>query len=133
MFHFNYKQALLTAKLASKEDGNYLGVYRNYAPMQMFLALAETDSPEAYIHPVLDQIRQYDHLHKTEYYKTLRLFCLTMQNKDSTSIQLAIHRNTLLYRLNRMRDLFNVTYEDEQTALHLLVSFLLIDIMERFS
>ena len=126
-----YKQALLTAKLAMKEDEIYLGEYRNYAPMHLFLALLETDSPEIYTHPVLERILQYDHLHKTEYYKTLRTYCLTMQNKESTSVQLSIHRNTLLYRLNRISDLFDVSYEAEQTALHLLVSFLLLDTMEK--
>ena len=126
-----YKQALLTAKLAMKEDEVYLGEYRNYAPMHLFLALLETDSPEIYTHPVLERILQYDHLHKTEYYKTLRTYCLTMQNKESTSVQLSIHRNTLLYRLNRISDLFDVSYEAEQTALHLLVSFLLLDTMEK--
>lgn len=125
----HYKQALLTAKLAAKKGDASLGVYRDYAPMHMFLELSEGDAPEAYIHPVLEQMRQYDRLQNTEYFKTLRTFSMTMHNKDSAAVHLSIHRNTLLYRLNRIKDLFDVSYEDEKTALHLLTSFLLLDVM----
>ena len=53
-----------------------------------------------------------------------------MHNKDATAIRLSIRRNTLLYRLNRIRDLFDVGYEVENTAIHLLTSYLLLDVLE---
>ena len=125
-----YKQALLTAKLAIKKHDTTLGIYNDYAPMHMFLTLSEDESPEAYIHPTLEQIRSYDQIHNTEYFNTLRVYSMTMHNKDSTAMRLCIHRNTLLYRLNRIRDLFDVCYENEQTAIHLLTSFLLLDTVD---
>jgi PucR C-terminal helix-turn-helix domain len=125
-----YKQALLTAKLAIKKNDTDLGIYNDYAPMHMFLTLSEDEALEAYIHPSLEQIRSYDQIHNTEYFNTLRVYSMTMHNKDSTAMRLCIHRNTLLYRLNRIRDLFNVYYENEQTAIHLLTSFLLLDTVD---
>ena len=125
-----YKQALLTAKIAIKKNDTTLGIYNDYAPMHMFLTLSEEEDLEAYIHPSLEQIRSYDQTHNTEYFNTLRVYSMTMHNKDSTAMRLCIHRNTLLYRLNRIRDLFDVYYENEQTAIHLLTSFLLLDTMD---
>lgn len=125
-----YKQALLTAKLAIKKNDTDLGIYNDYAPMHMFLTLSEDEALGAYIHPVLEQIRSYDQLHNTEYFNTLRIYSMTMHNKDSTAMRLCIHRNTLLYRLNRIRDLFDVCYENERTAIHLLTSFLLLDTVD---
>ena len=120
-----YKQALLTAKLAIKKNDTTLGIYNDYAPMHMFLTLSEDESPEAYIHPTLEQIRSYDQIHNTEYFNTLRVYSMTMHNKDSTAMRLCIHRNTLLYRLNRIRDLFDVCYENEQTINLFIAAFLL--------
>ena len=64
-----YKQALLTAKLAIKKKDTSLGIYQNYAPMHMFLTLSEDEEPWAYIHPILEQIRDYDQVQNTEYFK----------------------------------------------------------------
>jgi PucR C-terminal helix-turn-helix domain/GGDEF-like domain len=125
-----YKQALLTAKIAIKKNDTTLGSYNDYAPMHMFLTLSEEEDPEAYIHPSLEQIRSYDQTHNTEYFNTLRVYSMTMHNKDSTATRLCIHRNTLLYRLNRIRDLFDVCYENERTSIHLLTSFLLLEALD---
>ena len=125
-----YKQALLTAKLVMKKNGKTLGIYNDYAPMHMFLTLSEDETPEAYLHPAIEQIRSYDQIHNTEYYKTLHVYSTTMHNKDSTATRLCIHRNTLLYRLNRIRDLFDLCYENERTSIHLLTSFLLLEALD---
>ena len=79
------------------------------------------------MHPALAEIQRYDNANNTDYFNTLRTYSMTMHNKDSAALQLDVHRNTLLYRLNRIKDLFNLSYEDEQTAIHLLCSFLLMD------
>ena len=37
--------------------------------MHMFLTLSEDEEPWAYIHPILEQIRDYDQVQNTEYFK----------------------------------------------------------------
>lgn len=122
-----YRQAALTAKIAIEKGNTNLGIYNDYAPNQMFSALANMEKPEVFIHPVIDRLRSYDRAHHTEYFQTLKIFSMSMYNKESAASKLSIHRNTLLYRLNRIQDVFNISYEDEKTALHLLSSFLLLD------
>lgn len=123
-----FRQADLTAKLVAERKSEPIGIYSDYVPAQMFLAISEFDSPGTFIHPALSEIRNYDKKNNTEYYETLKVFSLCMHNKFSASVQLAIHRNTLLYRLNRIEELFKLHYEDEKTALYLLCSFLLEEI-----
>ena len=122
-----YIQAQLTAELGIKERGTTLAIFSDYSPMQMFLALSKDGPPEAYIHPVLTMIKDYDRTNHSDFFETLRVFSLVMHNKDAAALQLSIHRNTLLYRLNRIRDIFDLSFEDERTAIHLLTSFLLLD------
>ncbi len=122
-----YIQAQLTAELGIKDHRTTLAIFSDYSPMQMFLALSKEGPPEAYIHPVLAQLKDYDRTNHSNFFETLRVFSLVMHNKDAASLQLSIHRNTLLYRLNRIRDIFDLSFEDERTAIHLLTSFLLLD------
>ena len=125
--HLRYRQALLTAKIAIAKKDTSLGTFMDYAPMQMFLEFTGKDIPKIYIHPVLDQIRKYDLENNAEYYNTLRTYIMSICNRNTTATQLSIHRNTLSYRLNYIRDLFDLSFEDEKTVLHLICSFLLIE------
>lgn len=123
-----FQQSFLTAKIAMAKLDTFLGVYSEYVPLHMFLDIAMlTSANEIYLHPVLPKIERYDKENKTDFFNTLKIYSLSMHNKDSAAKQLNIHRNTLLYRLNRIQDIFCVSYEDETTALHLLCSFLLLE------
>ncbi|MBK5242741.1 MAG: helix-turn-helix domain-containing protein [Clostridium sp.] len=46
-------------------------------------------------------------------------------NSTKTSKALIIHRNTLLYRLNRIMQLTGIDLDDTDTCTHLLLSFYL--------
>jgi hypothetical protein len=120
-----YRQAYLTARIAFEKQDFPLGVYKNYAPLQMFYDISHHDVPEVYTHPQLEKISQYDKANNTEYYETLRVFSLSLHNKERSAHKLAVHRNTLLYRLNRIKDIFDLPVDDEKTALYLVCSFLL--------
>lgn len=122
-----YRQSYLTAKIAFEKNDFPLGVFKKYAPLQMFYDITHHDVPEVYIHPQLEKISKYDKINNTEYYETLRIFSLSLHNKEASAQKLAIHRNTLLYRLNRIKDIFELQYDDEKTALYILCSFLLME------
>lgn len=123
-----YQQAYTTALIATARHNLYLAAYKDYIPLQMFLDIPNINiSKNIYLHPVLSKIQKYDTANNTEYFNTLRIYSISMHNKDSAAIQLDIHRNTLLYRLNRIKDLFDLSFENEQTSVHLLCSFLLLE------
>lgn len=87
----------------------------------------------SFIHPVLFEIAEYDREHNTQYFETLKTYSLLMHEKEKAAGALGIHRNTLLYRLNRIQDLFSLPFEETSTALHLLNSFQLWTVRERVS
>jgi hypothetical protein len=120
-----YQQALLTAKIAIAKKSTHLGISKEYVPYQLFVEICSNYDTKIFIHPAIYEIIEYDRTHSTEYYNTLCAYSLSMHNNEATSKQLSIHRNTLLYRLNRIKELFDLPYENEQTSLHLLCSFLL--------
>ena len=79
------------------------------------------------LHPILNQLNQYDQEHETGYLNTLKHYVQSFFNKNATARMLAIHRNTLFYRLERISEITGVDIRNPKTANHLLLSFCYLD------
>ena len=124
----HYRQALLTARLALQLGRDKSTTFSDLMPLPIFLSVLEKDTPETFIHPAIFRMRDYDKENGTAYDETMRIFSFNMHNKDRTAAALCIHRNTLLYRLGRISDLFDLPYEHDQVALNLLCSYLILEL-----
>ena len=78
-------------------------------------------------HPDLETLKKYDHAHQTELYLTLRTFLRNQLNYTKTAADLFIHRSTLLYRLDRIKELIPVELDDYENILQLEIAYLLND------
>ena len=75
-----------------------------------------------YLSPVITTIMDYDARHSTDFLDTLKAYIL-----QKTAELLHIHRNTLLYRINKIEELTNSSLEDYETMMHLMISFYMMD------
>lgn len=100
-----------------------------------FLRLLDSD-PLAitYVRSDIVALYAYDQAHGTSYYETLRMYCLSGFQGTRTARLLGIHRNSLLYRLDRMREIIDFAPYDALAARpnmkvlgEVLASFILID------
>ncbi len=114
-----FQQAYMTALLTRKPCEFFEFAF----PATIFETVCVNANVEMFVHPVLHRLLAYDEANKTEYFRTLQVYSLTLHNKESTARILCIHRNTLLYRLGKISELFHIAFEDQQTALALLNSF----------
>lgn len=124
----HYRQALLTARLAQQLGKERSTTFSDLMPLPIFLSVLEKDTPETFIHPAIFKMREFDRKNGTAYDETMRVFSFNMHNKDRTASALCIHRNTLLYRLGRISELFDLPYEHDQVALNLLCSYLILEL-----
>ena len=97
--------------------------FQEVFPAPIFQAVSAHANAEMFLHPALSQLLAYDAANQTEYFRTLQVYSLTLHNKESSARILCIHRNTLLYRLGKISELFHIPFEDQRTALALLNSF----------
>lgn len=103
-------------------------IINRYLDYQIFDMFSQVNSPEQlgrYCHPALTSLRLYDHKNGSELYKTLCVFIENKCNIKLTSESLYIHRNSLVYRLNRITQLCNLNYSDVNTLFLLRLSFLI--------
>ncbi len=121
-----YEQAQAALELGQKlKPEELVCQYQNY---QIFVLFSETREPDKlgrFCHPALATLRQYDHKNNSELYKTLCVYIDKGCNIKLTSESLFIHRNSLVYRLNRIIELCHIDFSDVNTIFLLRLSFLI--------
>lgn len=120
------KYNLKSADSEKCEKDLKLTYYSEVAPEPMYLYMSANPEYSAFVSPVLKSINDYDMENNTEYLPTLKCYCQSLFHKNETSYKLHIHRNTLMYRLNRIEELFALDLKDFKVLHQLLISFELI-------
>ena len=75
------------------------------------------------LHPGLMRLKRYDERHGTDFYNTLYQYLLSERNVVATAKALFIHRNSMIYRLQRIQQLLDVDLDDPNMRLYLLLSY----------
>jgi hypothetical protein len=127
-----YRQAILSIQEGCRFSGreNYY-TFREYGIYRL-LDLADEDG---ILQELLNQehikILQYDKEFGTEYTKTLYTYLGYGQKSGKTALELGVHRNTIDYRIERIKELFNISFESEDMLFSLLLSNRIIDYYHR--
>lgn len=74
-------------------------------------------------HPALEKLKEYDAKHGGELYKTLYYFLRHERSLIDSSRALNIHRNSLIYRIDKIRQLTDVDLDDADIREYLLFSY----------
>lgn len=93
-----------------------LGLYRLLHPLR--------NSPELrmFFQQTLGPLVDYDRKYGQNLIETLEAFFACHGNLSQTALRLQLHRNSLLYRIGRIRDIGGVDLEDPETRLSLQVA-----------
>lgn len=77
----------------------------------------------AAIHPALFQLQEYDQNNGTDLFDTLKIYLQTERNYAEAARKLFIHRNSMLYRMQRIREFTHLNLDDPSMRLYLLLSY----------
>lgn len=77
-------------------------------------------------HPAILTLLEYDRDNETELVKTVYEYIRNQYNVTRTAEVLYVHRTTALFRLDRIRTLTGIDWEDPRTRLHLAMTFELL-------
>jgi len=116
-----------TADIALRFAGRSPGGIVDFADAVLPYAaqLLRERSGAALRHPALAVLEKYDSSHDGSLKETLAEFLNRECSVTAAARALYIHRSTLLYRLQRIRDLTGLDPEDPRTRLHLRISLLM--------
>ena len=120
----SYRDAVQALELAARLQTDVplyigdLGVY------QLILSLSDRDKLIAFQERTLGVLTEYDHRQHADLIKTLEAFFACHGNLSQTAEMLIVHRNTLLYRMNRINEIAEIDLNRPETrlALHLALT-----------
>lgn len=79
-------------------------------------------------HPAIMQLIQYDRENESNFLETLQVYLKNERNITKTAQELHIHRNTLIYRINRIEDsILGTTLDNQELRDSLSFSFKCMD------
>ncbi len=114
-------QALELAERLNTDQPLYIGDLGVY---QLILSLSDREKMLAFCDKTLGTLEDYDHKQNADLVKTLEAFFACHGNLSQTAEMLIVHRNTLLYRMNRIEEIAQIDLNrpEIRLALHLALT-----------
>ena len=101
--------------------------YGDVAAYQPYLNFSSVEELEAFCHPAVVFLHEYDRVHAVKLLPTLSAFLKNERDVQATATELFVHRNTLMYRINKILDMCPVDLDDFTTRHRLLESILVME------
>ena len=116
-----YDEALQAMQLAERLQIKHVVQFSSLGVYQLLVQLEEIPTVHSFTDQVIGPLVQYDAQHKSSLVKTIDAYFDHHGNISQTAESLFIHRNTLLYRLERIQDLtgHDLNQSNMRLALHL--------------
>ncbi|MBI6545786.1 MAG: helix-turn-helix domain-containing protein [Cyanobacteria bacterium NC_groundwater_1444_Ag_S-0.65um_54_12] len=116
----SYREASQAVKIGRALHGaNGIHCFSDLGIYRMLLQFATSQNPNEFFCDALQRLLEYDQQADKELVKTLSAFLECNGNLTETSERLFIHRNTLKYRLERIRDITQIDLDDSEMRLML--------------
>jgi len=123
-YKYQSEQSLFLGRKGGQE-GNIFA-YCDFVLTDIFSKVKDNMDPIHYLHPALALLKHYDYQHNTQYFDTLKIYITSICSTNKTTKSLHIHRNSLIYRLNKIKEITGLDLHNENTIAHLLCNFYLI-------
>ncbi|WP_316568169.1 PucR family transcriptional regulator ligand-binding domain-containing protein [Neobacillus sp. YIM B06451] len=105
-----------------------------YSELGIYRLLCEFDDPallQTFIPPSLNKLLSYPQSNKNDLLETLKIFLECNQNATKVSQLLYIHHKTAVYRLERIKEITGMNFDDSEELLSVQVGLKIIDLLER--
>lgn len=99
--------------------------------VRRLLSCIDDNVATMYLYPPLMELIEYDSRHKTAFAQTLHEYLRDSKNPRSVCERLFIHKNTLYYRLDKIKQIMDVDYGDTDVQMKIMLTFSMLEYMQR--
>ena len=110
--YFNQCQGLLSQRLSTFNESPII-FYEDYYLKHILNVMNKPALVEASIHPSIKFMKKYDLEHGTNYISTLETYFDNNRSAPATANALFIHKSTLFYRFDKMKQIFGIRLDDK--------------------
>ena len=126
-FRYYIRQAEIAYQMGHRTgDSSNVFFFEHYIFPYCLNSMTKELRPEMMLDEHLEALIAYDAQHNTEFAKTLCSYLQNERNVKMTTFDMDVHRSTMNYRIERIRQLLGMDLDDPQVRLKLLLSFELL-------
>ena len=103
-------------------------LYDDYQLDKLAHTLINQPDVEAFIYPPVKALIKYDHLNKGCLIPTLKAYLKNTSRPQEVCEALAIHKNTLYYRLDKIKSILNADLDNAETTTKIMISLKILDL-----
>ncbi|WP_195269102.1 helix-turn-helix domain-containing protein [Eubacterium sp. 1001713B170207_170306_E7] len=129
--HYQNMEFIITTCF-DREKGRRLFLYSDYYNAQILRLLAEQLELQSLCHPDAVKLKQYDQQHQSQLLHTLYIYWQSNHALVDSAKTLCVHRNTLVYRLDRIRELLGIDQFDHAYTTRMAFSYEIFHYLESF-
>lgn len=128
-----FKQSLKAIELGLHIDKSYaFYAYEKYAIYDLWTRFSEDELLD-FCHPFLFDLIEFDQQNNTFFASTLYTYISNNNDIIKSAKLLNIHRNTMRYRISRIKEIMDVDFEDGRFLLHLYLSFKILKYLDKLN
>ncbi|WP_459481077.1 PucR family transcriptional regulator [Clostridium saccharoperbutylacetonicum] len=128
---FHFEQAVTALLLNRKLRKTYkLSFYEEFTAEHMIDIASKNTNFKQFCNESLLKLIDYDKSNNTTFVSTLHEFLIQERNLAHTAKALHIHRNTLIYRINKIQEITDYNLDDSNYRFSLLFSFKILSFMK---
>lgn len=128
------RSAITFGKLVSSQlDDHSVYRYRDFAYIELLDVASHDIDLINFCDPALRKLQEYDKRHNGELVETLFCYLQTMGNTQRASRLLNLHKNTMLYRMSRIREITGCDLSSGEDVFKLQVSYRVLLFLGLFS
>lgn len=106
----------------SLDQMNLVHYYRTYQYIDWLSECCRKIECQKYYHSIVEKLELYDAKNSTDYYTTLLIYLENGKSINKTCSYMHLHKNTVNYRIQRVKELFHIDYDDGPATQHMYLS-----------
>jgi len=116
------EKAIKVIKAEGKRDATVF--YSGIGGYKLLMEIENTGLLQEYYHDTLGQLEQYDIQNRSDFMEILYTFLQEDGSYIQTSNKLFMHRNTLMYKMNKIHEILKVDLADPKVRFELYLGFM---------
>lgn len=123
-----YEQAKAALRVGNERDPEiWYYPFKKYAFVYMLYHGMGKLDPKFFVDQRVFSLKTMGKRDEVDYYQTLKVYLENNMNLLHSAEELFIHRTTLFYRINRIKETLSIDLADKETRRSLLMSFYILD------
>lgn len=121
----SFVQASKTVKVISSMFGDEKNVlyFDELGIYSLLFSVSDETELEVYYKNIIGSLIEYDNINNSQLCNTLEEYLANNKNSNITAEKLFIHRNTLRYRLDKIKNILNIDLEDLSDLVQYIIAF----------